>query len=75
MDVSAPVVIKLGKKSRKAIKQLKQGEGPLVQEIADIMDETRTRLGNDAIGKRTLVPVVMTYRRKPKSALSGLGGC
>jgi hypothetical protein len=59
----APIVVSLGKESRKRIRQLKRGRGKLVDEVAHVMDQVRTSFGDHAEGK-VLVPVVLVYRRK-----------
>ncbi len=64
-DVQPPVVVDLGKKSRKKIKKLKSARGPLAAEVGAIVAETIAQMGDDAEGK-TFVPVVMVYRKKPK---------
>jgi hypothetical protein len=62
-DTSAPVLVDLGKKRRKQIKQLKRGKGPLVAEVADVIEQVRSELGNEVAGK-TVLPVVLIYERK-----------
>ena len=59
----APIVVSLGKESRKRIRQLKRGRGKLVDEVAHVMDQVRTSFGDHAEGK-VLVPVVLVYRSK-----------
>ena len=56
-----PIVIDLGKTKRKRIKALKRGQGPLMQEVASVVNETRARIG-DTVDKE-LVPIVLIYRR------------
>jgi hypothetical protein len=62
--VQAPIVIELGKVKNKKIKQLKRGEGELVDEVNEAMAQLQTRLGEQSNGK-SLVPVVIVYRKKP----------
>ena len=38
---SAPMVVDLGKKPRKQIKQLRRGEGKLVDEVGAVLEELR----------------------------------
>jgi hypothetical protein len=64
-QVVTPVVVDLGKVSRKKIKRLKRGSGPLVEEVFDVLDEVVDELADDLVGS-TLVPVVLIYERKPK---------
>jgi len=61
---AAPIVVNLGKKTKKAIKKLKKGEGKMVEEIQLAMSEVRARLPEADKGK-LLVPVVMFCERKP----------
>jgi hypothetical protein len=63
--VADPVIVDLGKVKKKQVKRLKEGGGPLVEEIADVVEQVREELGADAAGT-TLVPVVIVYRQKPK---------
>src|SRR5215510_4700862 len=66
----APIVIDLGKVSKKQIRALKDGTGDLVDEVADVMTRVREELGDDAKGKE-LVPVVLVYKRKPRKRRKG----
>lgn len=58
-----PIVVNLGKKSRKKIKQLKRGEGKMAVEVQLAMDEVRARLPEADKGKQ-LVPIVMFAERR-----------
>lgn len=66
-----PIIIDLGKKKRKRIKDLKRGRGKLMTEVANVMAEARMSLGNDADGKE-LIPVVLIYRQKRRRKGRGL---
>ena len=66
-DVTAPVVVDLGRRRGKQIKQLKRGEGPLVREVDDVIAQVRAGLAADLDGK-TLVPLVVVYKQKKKRA-------
>jgi hypothetical protein len=59
----APIVIDLGRASRKRIRALQEGTGELVDDIAEVLDRVRAELGPEADGKE-LVPVVVIYKRK-----------
>jgi len=61
----SPIVVDLGKKSRKQIRSLKRGKGKLMNDVAAVMEEVKTNLGADAAGKE-FVPVVIVYRKKGK---------
>jgi hypothetical protein len=71
MDGGSPLVINFGKKSRKAIKQLKRGEGALLDEVDKAIRLARADLGTQAANK-TIVPVVLIYKRKDE--VTGLAG-
>jgi hypothetical protein len=60
-----PVVIDLGKVKRKEIKALKQGHGPLLDELANVIAQVRDGLGSEAAGK-TILPLVVIYRPRAK---------
>lgn len=58
-----PIVIDLGKVKKKRVKALKRGEGKLVSEVQQAVEQVRARLGASAAGKE-IVPVVVVYRQK-----------
>ena len=62
----APIVLDLGKKKKKLIKALKRGEGKLMEDVAQAVEEVRSNLGGHAVGK-DLIPVVIVYERKRRS--------
>jgi ribosomal protein L14 len=66
----SPVVVDLGKKSRKQIRSLKKGKGRLMSDVAAVMEEVKTNLGADAVGKE-FVPVVIVYRKKDRRRRGG----
>ena len=68
---TAPVLVDLGKKRRKQIKQLKRGGGPLLAELADVVEQVRIELAGDLDGK-ILLPVVLIYEKKEARAPFGL---
>ena len=67
---SAPVILDLGRASRKSIKRLKQGKGKLLDDVQEAMREVRTSLGAQADGKQ-LVPVVVLYQKRSKRRRGG----
>ena len=71
---SNPVLIDLGKKRRKQIKQMKRGKGPLVAEVAEVIEQVRAELAADLSGKIVL-PVVLIYERKRSRSFSGFPIC
>ena len=64
-EMTQPVIIDLGKQKKWALKSLKKGKGKLWDEVFEVVEEVKDRLGADADGK-VLVPIVMIYREKPK---------
>jgi hypothetical protein len=60
----APVVVDLGKEKSKKLRDLKNGEGPLMQEVARVVEEVRAK--SSELANKELVPVVIIYRKKPK---------
>jgi hypothetical protein len=68
----SPIVLSVGKKKKRAIKDFKRGRGRLMDEVEQTLEEVRAGLGANAIGKE-LVPVVMIYRQKQKKKRRGFG--
>ncbi len=64
-EMTQPIIVDLGRKSRKKIKDLKNGRGPLWNDVQDVIDEVKESMGDEAAGK-VFVPVVMVYRTRPK---------
>jgi hypothetical protein len=66
-----PIVIDLGKRSKKNIRNLKQGRGKLMAEVGETLEQVRSNLGLQTSG---MVPVVLIYRQKSRvrRAASGL---
>jgi hypothetical protein len=64
-EMTQPVVIDLGKHKPKRIKELKDGEGKLWDDMLAVVEEVKGMLGEDANGK-LIIPVVLIYQRKPK---------
>lgn len=69
----APIIVDLGKKRRRAIKALKRGDGRLMDEVEQVIDEVGTELGKDKDAVQ-IVPIVLVYRRKTKRRRAGLAG-
>jgi hypothetical protein len=65
-DRSAPVVLDLGKQRRKQIKQLRRGEGRLLDDINGAIEELRT-VGTVGAATQPVVIIVREKRRKTKS--------
>jgi hypothetical protein len=62
------VVLDLGKRRRKQVKQLRRGEGKLLDDINGAVEELRTAGTLSAVGQPVIV-VVREKRRKTKSLL------
>ena len=65
-----PVVVDLGKKKAKAIKALKRGEGKLMDDVAQVVEEVRANLSKELAGKE-LIPVVIIYQKKQNRRKAG----
>jgi hypothetical protein len=59
----APIVVDLGKKRRKQIKQLREGRGRLMDEVNSLVQELRTAGSISAAAQ----PVVIVVREKRKT--------
>ena len=64
-EVLAPIVVSIGKKSKKQIKRLKRGKGRAMSEVMDVVAQVQANLGAQAADK-IVVPVVVVYRTKPR---------
>ena len=62
------VVIDMGKKSRKKVKKLRRGRGPLLEEVND----TITELQAEGKLEAGVAPVIVVVRGKQKSSLRGI---
>jgi hypothetical protein len=67
-EVTAPIVVDLGRRRARQIKKLREGRGPLVGEINEVIAEVRTALAADLDGK-TIVPLVVVYKQKKRRRL------
>lgn len=59
---SAPIVVDVGKKRRKQIRQLRKGQGKLMSEINQIVDELRLA-GSISASSQPVIVVVRQKRR------------
>ncbi len=62
-DQSKPIVVELGKKSRKQIRQVREGTGKLMDEIHEVITHLRST-GAVAASAQPIVVVVKQRRRK-----------
>ena len=65
IEALAPVLIDLGRVKGKTVRQFKEGRGPMVTDVQEVLAEVRQTLGPDAATKE-LVPIVVVYRKKRK---------
>jgi len=61
----APIVVDLGKKTKKSIRRMKEGSGKMLAEVELVLEEVRAQLP-PADRQKALVPVVMFVERKHK---------
>ena len=61
---NAPVVIDLGKKKKKVVKLLKKGQGQLMDDVRDAMDE----LSSAGTVDKNAQPVIIIVESKPKQS-------
>lgn len=66
----APVLVDLGKVKAKAVREFKDGCGPVMDDVQQVLAEVRQGLGTDAATKE-LVPIVVLYRKKRKRNRGG----
>jgi len=71
--VNAPIVLDVGKASRRNIRQMSQGCGRLSSEVQDALTDVTASLGDEAEGKQ-LVPVILVYRKKRRRRRRGSAG-
>lgn len=71
IEHTAPIILDLGKKKRRALKNLKRGRGRLIDDVEQALDEVNIGLGDEAKGKQ-IVPIVLIYKRKTKRRRRGL---
>jgi hypothetical protein len=64
-EMAQPIIIDLGKQKAAALKDLKQGEGKLWEEVINVVDEVKDMLGEEADGK-VILPIIMIYQKKAK---------
>lgn len=64
-EVLTPVIVPLGKKKNKVIKQLKRGKGRGMDEVMDVVEQVQANLGEQAAGK-VILPVVVIYSKKQR---------
>jgi hypothetical protein len=68
---NAPMIVDMGKKSRKQIKQLREGRGKLMDEINGLLEELRTA-GSISANAQPIV-VVVKQKQNARSLMWPLG--
>jgi len=68
--VNSPIILDVGKTSRRNINDLERGCGKLVNDVQDAITEVTSSLGDEADGKQ-FVPVVLVYRKKQRKNKRG----
>jgi len=70
-NVQAPIIVPLGKASRRNIRKLKQGRGRLMDDVTDAVDVIRRDLAEKPGGDgKEIVPVILVYKRKRRKSKS-----
>jgi hypothetical protein len=64
---TAPIIIDLGKKSRKQVRRAREGTGKLMDKIHGMLDELRA----DGTIKADAQPVLIIVRQKPRKKSLG----
>ena len=65
-----PLVINLGRRSTRELRQLMRHEGPLVGEVNGVIEQVRKELAGE-LADKTLVPLVIVYRKKARKRAQG----
>jgi len=64
-QVTQPIIIDLGRQKAKNLKEFKQGEGKLWEDVQAVVDKVHEDLGETAEGK-VVIPVVIIFEKKAK---------
>jgi hypothetical protein len=62
-EMTQPIIVDLGKQKTSKIKDLKEGEGELWDEVLDVIEEVQEMLAEEADGK-VMVPLILIYEKK-----------
>jgi hypothetical protein len=65
VPITRPVIVDLGRKTKKAIKNLKRGTGDTMLEVEAAIRQVRMRL-SEADKNKPAIPIVLIYERKRK---------
>ena len=61
--MTSPLVIKMGKISKRRAKQIEQGSGGIADEVSEAMGQVARQLGEEA-NEKVLLPIVVVYKKK-----------
>lgn len=70
-EMAQPIIIDLGKQKSQKIKDLKEGEGELWDEVLDVIQEAKEMLGAEVQGKM-LVPLILLYEKRSSPRIEKL---
>lgn len=62
-EMAQPIIIDLGKQKPEKLRDLKDGEGELWDEVLEVIQEAKEMLGAEAQGK-LLIPLIMIYEKR-----------
>ena len=65
-------MIDLGRARNRIVKDLKDGRGPLLGDIADAIEQVEATLGSEAAGKTILPIVVIVEKRRKRGDMSAM---
>jgi hypothetical protein len=65
IEMTSPIIVDLGRERSRRIKDLKRGEGRLMDEVLEVIDDVGDMLGSDAEDK-ILVPIILIYSRSSR---------
>ena len=69
-DTASPIVLDLGKHRRKAVRRLRRGTGPLLEDVTAAIDELRAA-GAIAASAQPVIVVVQQRRKRKLPSLPG----
>ncbi len=58
-----PLIVDLGRVSKKKVRQLKNGQGIYWEEVEPVITDVKAKLGKEAEGKE-IFPVIVIYEKK-----------
>lgn len=70
VEEQSPIIIKLGKRKSKSIKDLEKGTGKLMDEVKEVINQVKIKL-DDKSDDKFLIPVVLIYSKKSKRRKKG----